>query len=266
MSRLQLRIEGEQGQITLEAFVQVLNRARLVIEDIDSAVSEQPRGAFEWVITDLAMGSAIAEVEPRPRLPQADERLGLVVGHNFVSGLDSIERGDEHLPPYFTDTGLGRVKWIAQTLGRAGIGPFHALLNGGVGASATITEQAAVNVARLVEPRSTAIGSVSGNLEMISVHGPARYNVYDALTRRAVRCTFPRERLEEVASALGRRVLVSGIVHRNQFGEPVKVERGQLGLLRSDAELPSTRDIAGLVPDLTGELASDEYVRRLRNG
>lgn len=32
-----------------------------------------------------------------------------------------------------------------------------------------------------------------------------------------------------------------------------------------DARLPTTRDMIGLVPDMTGGLSAEEYVRRLRS-
>jgi hypothetical protein len=265
VSRLRLRIEGEAGEVTLRAFVDILNRARYILGDLDSAISERPRGSLEWYISDLAVGSAVAVVESRPKVPEADDHLALMVSANFVSGLDIVERG-EAIPPYFSDTDMGRVRAIAQRLGKPGAETLEAThLNGGQ-ASATVTEQAAVNVKKLLEPSSSAIGSVAGKLEVISVHGPPRFNVYDLVTKRAVRCRFPSEQLGEVAAALGRKVVVTGIVYRNSNGEPIRVEKPELRVLPDDAELPTTRDLIGLVPDLTGDLSAEEYVRRLRNG
>lgn len=37
-------------------------------------------------------------------------------------------------------------------------------------------------------------------------------------------------------------------------------------VLPADSELPTTRDLIGLVPDLTDGLSPEEHVRRLRNG
>jgi hypothetical protein len=265
VSRVRLRIEGEEGQVTLRAFVDILNRARYILSDLDSAISENPRGALEWFVADLAVGSAVAVVEARPKVPEADERLATMVGASFVNGLDTVENGEE-IPPYFSDIDLGRVRAIAQRLGKPGAKVLEAThLNEGE-KSTTVTEQAGVNVRKLLEPKSTAIGSIAGRLEVISVHGPPRFNVYDVVTKRAVRCRFERARLEEVAAALGRGVVVTGIVARNANGEPLSVERPELRILPQDSELPTTRDLIGLAPDLTGDLSAEEYVRRLRNG
>jgi len=107
---------------------------------------------------------------------------------------------------------------------------------------------------------------VAGQLEMISVHRTPTFNVYDTVTHKAVACGFDPARLDEIRAALGERVVVTGIVHRNTNGEPVRVEKPELRLLRADADLPTVRDLIGLAPDLTGFVSPDEYVRKLRNG
>lgn len=265
MSSLKLVIEGEPGEVSLTSFVGILNRARYILGGLDSAISERPQGALEWYVTDLATGSAVAVIESRPKVPEADERLGTMVGANFVSGLNSIEQNAE-LPPYFSDIDLGRVRQISSFLRQTGSEALSAEHMNGSVATATVTEQAGVNVGKILEPTFSGLGSVAGKLEVISVHGPPRFNVYDAVTKRAVRCRFAVERLDEVAAALGRRVVVTGVVHRNAKGDPVKVDRPELRVLPEGVELPTARDLIGLVPDLTGDLSSEEYVRKLRDG
>lgn len=265
MSKLELVIEGEAGQVSLKSFVGILNRAQYILAGLDSAISEKPHGALDWYVTDLGVGSAIAVIESRAKIPEADERLGTMVGANFVAGLNSIEREAE-LPPYFSDVDLGRVRAISSLLRQTGSESLTAAHLNGARETATVSEQAGVNVAKILEPRFSGLGSVAGKLEVISVHGPPRFNVYDALTKRAVRCRFAPERLDDVAAALGRRVVVTGVVHRNAKGDPVKVDRPELRILPDGADLPSVKDLIGLVPDITGGLSSEEHVRRLRDG
>src|SRR4051794_34082947 len=110
MGRLELSVEGEPGQISLTSFVGVLTRTTKILEDLDSAISESPRGALEWYIEDLRIGSAVAVIESRPASPEIDgDRLGLMVGTNFVQGLDTIERQGQ-MPPYFSEQDLGHVR------------------------------------------------------------------------------------------------------------------------------------------------------------
>ncbi|HEX5245513.1 MAG TPA: hypothetical protein VFW41_00135 [Gaiellaceae bacterium] len=269
MSRLRLTIQGEHGQITLASFVGILTRANLILSGLDSAISENPKGALEWYIADLKVGSAEAIIESRAIAPEVDaERLGTMVSANFVSGLDVIER-EAQMPPYFSDQDLGRVKAIAKLLKRTdseGLEAAH--LNGSTTPleQTTVRQDAAEKVALILRPQFKGVGSVVGKLEVISVHGPAKFNVYDVLTKKAVSCRFEREKQDEIAAALGRRVVVTGIVHRNAHGDPVKVEKPELRILPDGIEPPSARDLIGLVPDMTGALSAEEYIRKLRNG
>lgn len=115
-------------------------------------------------------------------------------------------------------------------------------------------------------PPFKGIGSIAGQLEMISVHGNPTFNVYDLVTHKAVACRFEVWRLDEIKAALGERVVVTGIVNRNAHGDPVRVEKPELRVLPRDAELPTVSDLIGLAPDLAGSLSAEEHVRRLRNG
>jgi hypothetical protein len=269
MSRLRLRIQGEPGEIALANFAGILTRASLILGDLDSAISENPKGSLRWYIADLKIGSAEALIESRAIAPEVDaERISTMVGTNFVNGLEVIDR-EVQMPPYFSAQDLGRVKAIAgllRTTGSDGLEAAH--LNGAATPlSKTILKQdAASKVTAILKTRFKSIGSVVGKLEVISVHGPPRFNVYDAVTHKAVSCHFEPERLEDIAAALGRRVVVTGVVHRNAHGEPLKVEKPELRILSSTDEPPSVRDLIGLVPDLTGDLSAEEYVRKLRNG
>jgi len=259
-----LTIEGKPGEVTLDAFVGVLRRSQLILAGLDSAISAQPRGSLEWVIRDLEISSAVAVVESRPKVPEADERHAVVVGANFVTGLQTIDTG-ETLPPYFSELDLGRVRQIAGLVKKTGSEHFKAAEENGSQRSATVSAETAAKVTHLLRPRYKTIGSVTGKLEVISIHGPAQFNVYEDRTKRAVRCRFEKERLEEVVRFMDRRVTVTGIVHRNANGDPLRVERPEIRELE-DSELPTTRDLVGLVPELTGELSAEEHVRRLRNG
>jgi hypothetical protein len=263
VSRLQLRVGGGEGQVRLADFIDVLNRAKLILADLDSAISENPSGSLDWFITDLRVSSAEAIVESRGKTPAVDDRLGVMVQENFVAGLDTIERGE--LPPYFGELEMKRVRAIATRLGKPGAEHFTAVHLNGPERSATVTVQAAANVKKLIAPRFKTIGSVVGRLDLISVHTTPRFNVYEALTKRAVVCRFDPSELEAVTSALGQRVAVTGIVNRNLNGDPIRVEQPNIRVLHDEGEV-SIRDLIGLVPDLTGGLTPEEYVRMLRNG
>ncbi|MDX6480370.1 MAG: hypothetical protein QOG85_880 [Gaiellaceae bacterium] len=269
MSRIRLKIDGKPGEIELASFVGILTKANQILSGLDSAISERPRGALKWYVTGLSIGSAVAEITSKPTTTEVDtERLAEMVGENFVGGLDVIEN-DAELPPYFSEQDLGRVKSIASHLKRtasAGLDVAH--LNGGdePKRETTIRQDAAQKVVQILRPTFMGIGSVAGQLEMISVHRTATFNVYDVVTHKAVSCRFDVAHLEAIKEALGKRVVVAGIIHRNAKGEPVRVDKPDLRVLPDDSELPTFAELIAQVPDLTGSLSVEEHVQRVRNG
>jgi hypothetical protein len=58
---------------------------------------------------------------------------------------------------------------------------------------------------------------------------------------------------------------VTGIVFRNANGDPIKVDKPEIRVI-GEGERVTTRDLIGLVPDIAGDLSSEEHVRRLRDG
>ena len=110
-------------------------------------------------------------------------------------------------------------------------------------------------------------GSVEGKLEMVSIHASPRFAIYHAISGHSVRCKFdPHQLLDVVKEALGKRVIVSGLVHFNFKHEPIRVEIEDLMILPKEDELPSPSEIRGMAPDFTGDLTTEEYLRRLRSG
>ena len=111
-----------------------------------------------------------------------------------------------------------------------------------------------------------SFGSVEGTLEMISIHKPARFNVYHSITLHAVRCNLKEEAIEKVREALGRRVVVSGLVSYNTKHEPKRVEVEELEIIPREDELPTIDEFIGSDPSYIGEMTTEEYIRSIRSG
>jgi hypothetical protein len=264
MAALRLHVEGEHNDVTLDAFVDVLKGAQLILRELDSAISGNPRGKLEWKIVDLGIASADAVIEAAA--PEDDLQLPQLVGSSFVTGLQTIERG-EMMPPYFSEIAVKRVGQISRKVGRGGVTGFEVEVRNGQTSDlalprAELSGHAATAVAHLLAPKYSAYGSVMGMLGQINVRRGLTFNVYDALTKRAVKCKFAEEEFENVKQALRRRVIVSGTVERNESGEPLRVNEPELVLLPDD-EIP-TSEIRGIAPEFTGGVSAADYVRQLR--
>jgi hypothetical protein len=269
VAHLRLRLAVDEGPIKFEGLVHALAQSLHMLRDVDRAVSGRSGGAVEWTVADLGMNSpspvAVVVGEPkRKRIGEADERIAERVSAGWVNALAVAERG-EVLPPHLSDIGLKHLRDLAANLGNGKGGPHFEATYVERETSAEVSQTAAANVKRLLVPKSKAIGSVIGRLEVVSLHEGYRFMVYDDVTKRAVRCTFPPEDLDEIKSALGARVRVAGIIHRNAKGQPLRVDQPRLTVLPTEGDLPTTDEYVGVDPDFTGDLSTDEYVRRLRD-
>jgi hypothetical protein len=265
LSTLQLHIEGPARTIAFESFVGLLNRSLLILRDTDRAVSAKASGVLDWVVTDLSSADgldAVIESKPRKRAV-VDDRAVQEITSAYVDALAIAERG-EALPPHLSDAALTQLQYLSGQLQRNGaeaLSTTYVELR----QRARVSAETALNVKRLRVPKSTAIGSIIGLLEVVSVHGPPKYSVYDAVTKRPVRCQFKPGEIDQVKGALGQRVMVAGVIRRNANGQPLSVEQPRLSAMPGSDDLPSTDDLVGLDPEFTGSVSTDEYVRRLRD-
>ena len=121
----------------------------------------------------------------------------------------------------------------------------------------SIGPRAAVNIDQLIHPGRKEIGSVEGRLNVISLAGRApRFVLYETITRKAVSCRFTTERLEEIKAALGRRVLVTGLVTFNRKEEPQKITLESL--------LASARGVTAGIRGRTQDSGLLGYTQQLR--
>jgi hypothetical protein len=259
---LTLEIEGKRGTVMLGSLLDTFKHSLAVLHELDSAISERPRGSLDWYVQDMsANGRLRADIIALPKSGKFED-TSAEVAYRFVNGLELVER-EASIPPYFSEDALLNVEKLANQLGRRGAMGFGAEIS--VKTKAQITRQAAVNAGQAIKPKFVAVGSVTGTLEVISLHGRSTFNVYESVSGAAVRCDFDRDlHLEKVKQALGRRVRAHGVISRNSNGDAVRLAMQDLDILPEDRSLPSIRDIYGIDPQYSGGQKSEEFVRWLR--
>lgn len=260
MATIRLKLEGEAGTIPVQAFLDAVENQVKILQDLDAAISGEPKGTLEWFVADLRRGSLEVITESRPRADYHD--IGAEVSRSLITSIEQVETQGT-TPPYLSDKGMKSVQRLLNT-----VGPSKAsgllLASPSEGVEFTVTARAAANIKQLLPVRSHALGSVEGRVEMINIHGGSRFVVYEAHTLRAITCKFDRQNgLESVRGALGKRVNVSGIVHSNARGEPLRMDVEDIRILRDRDKLPSIESIAGIDPDFTGALSTKDYLRSL---
>ncbi len=259
--QLHITIEGRLGQIPLNTLATMARNSCDILEELDNVTSAKPGGTMEWFVSGISTEASLTvTIEAKPKLKDVDYTGR--VAELFVDGLAHIEK--EHTtPPYFSDYGLRKTHNIAKTLRKNGAEAIR-VEDIERKASGLIKADVADPLKKLISIRYQEIGSVEGTLEMISIHGYPRTTVYHSITHRSVSCKFAPRLLEIVKEGLGNRVIVHGIVYFNYVHEPIRVDAERIEIMPQEEELPTAKDLRGMVPDFTGDMKTEDYIRSLR--
>jgi len=262
MAKLVLTVKGMPGTISLDSFLTVINNSFGMLKDLDSAISLQPKGSLDWIIADIHIGSLSVEIQSKPRDPARD--YGTKVTERYLDGIDIIHE-EGITPPYFSDHSLRLLQKVARALHRNGADALE-VVDPDRGKSTEFDARIETTTNQLMGSQYKSIGSVEGTLEMISIHREPRFNIYHAISLRAVKCSLPENLRERVASTLGRRVVASGLISYNAKDEPISVKLEELMVIPTEDELPSIEDFIGSAPDFTGDMTTGEYIWSIRSG
>lgn len=250
---------GNSDRITLPSFIGKLRSFLGILQDFDAALSDDPRGSLKWEIAVLRKSSPpVVGVNPVPRrvhTPDWSEAINEQVLANVHMLALSTER-----TPRMPDSALDKIKKIARNVKEAGPSAIFLADNGHVKREELITEATLKNVRELTDPKYAAYGAVIGRLESLSVHSGHEFRVWDKNTGRPVRCQFSPERMAQVKELLPATVIVSGIVHANSAGVPIRVDLEDLQLYAEPKTLPTIEEMSGLVEDFTGGRTLRQYL------
>jgi len=257
MARLTIKLTTSTIHPPLEAFVEALRYSHEILRDLDASVSGKPQGSLQWRIADLRIDSAVATLEAEPLAEEAD--VGPSVVEAYANGLEQIEQTPT-IPRYFTEDTLEKTKRLVGVLS----GEVTKITVTVPGMSpVSVTQRVAANVDEMIGPQHEAMGSLEGTLETLSVHGRPYFTIYEVLTRRGIRCSFPDEMIDEAHRAFRNRVAVVGRIKYTKTGQPVSIAVEHLRVLRRSQQLPQAKDIEGI--NLTEQVDPTEYIRRLRD-
>jgi hypothetical protein len=252
---VRLRLNQEDGDVTLDAWLDALGGFNRVLHGLEQDVPPEQR--VTWRVTGLELGSAVAVLTAMGNPVQAQARPRLL-----MRALHSLERG-ETLPEGFPPRCLEAACDLVEDLARA-----KAHLSVAHGADQErLTERTLANGRTLLR---TIVwqdyGSVDGALEMVNVHDTSHFYLYERNTGCRVRCSFKLDQIEGVRRSLGRAARVWGVVRYNRQGELLGLQVQGIEALPDSSSLPRIDDIIGIAPDITGGVSAEDHVRRLRDG
>lgn len=109
---------------------------------------------------------------------------------------------------------------------------------------------------------------IRGMLEYINIHEAKNvFRIYPDIGPAKVVCHFPENMIEPAIKAIGKYVEVRGkLIFKAvaKYAHSIIVE--EIEIFEPDEQLPSIFELQGIAPDLTGDLSTDEFVRKVRDG
>jgi hypothetical protein len=114
----------------------------------------------------------------------------------------------------------------------------------------------------------TREGTIDGMLEAVNIHGKVNNcALYPIIGPSRISCRFDESLFKQVRPALGRYVLVEGILkYRWRERYPFEAMINRIEVLPNWEDQPKFADVLGIAPDATKGAPSEDFVRAARNG
>ena len=178
----------------------------------------------------------------------------------------AVEAQDESaIPETVDDKGkeitqriVGRAKKTAPvTIEAPGMEPVHIEVEA--------KDRSTARPARRRRKMLSSWGSVDGQLDVISVRTRPHFVIYEHLRKNQVRCAFPDEWMDKVKDLLGHRVIVKGRLRYRANGTVAAIS-DPITIDMADEPKRSLTEFRGLLPGISGELSSSDFIKQLRQG
>lgn len=254
-SRLSVKVDGQVGEISADAFFSIARRTLNLLRELDRAARGEEARQTKWAVVELTTSSlcvAFAPVGQQILAPITD----------LVEGVRVLET-EAVIPPSFTPDSLSAVRKLCDNLGKEGVAGINFAAINGRERRAKLRPAVRVNAEAAATVQSTALGSVEGVLDVLSVRRAPEISLRDVATRRAVRGRVDRELLERLKDNFGERVRVWGLLHRNSNGQPVRIQVEDFEKV-AESERVTIEEITGIAPWWTGGKDSVDAIREIR--
>lgn len=178
----------------------------------------------------------------------------------LVAGMQQLQAAPSR--PFNTDA----MKVIQRLSGRIGKQAEAVILEPEGQPEFRLSVQLAQNVKQVLSLGYYEVfASVDGRLDIVNVHAAAKFSVFDEVDGREIRCKFPEKLLDDVKNNIGKRITAVGTVRYNANSDlPVSIKVDAIEPL-DDGSPPML--FSEMQPiNLAGNLPSEEYIRRMRDG
>lgn len=220
---LELQV-GSETPVELRQLVSVSDTFADLINDVAEAFTGR-RKPVKWIV-EVQKGSVRLPLKAEPSIqdvrPSAMPEIASAIAH----GIAQLEREPER-PQYFTDQALEYAKSLASLSSEAL--PLS-VRNGAE--RVVLSKQLLVNADIVLGQSRSSFGSVEGRLEALNIHGGKQFRIYSSIDDKAITCNFGRHlELDDILRAVGKKIMVRGVVKTNPRGERTTIEAHSIRVL-----------------------------------
>ena len=198
--------------IELRDFVSTCAALQKSVENIGRCVGKR----VKYTVGTLEVGSAVVGLDA---MNDRNVNDCVLVASLFKRTLQSIERGSSDIDERIDYQALKAFDSFSQVINRG-----HTI----AGQRLKLTSRFVTHLAALLENEDPALGSVTGTLEIVDVHGAAnQFSLFTSVHNERVNCVFNDDDLSEILKAIRKQVTVYGTVYYSQrkvFPSRVEVE------------------------------------------
>ncbi|MDV2503611.1 MAG: hypothetical protein RX318_06635 [bacterium] len=254
-------LESDDGYVRLNAFVTHLQNLRNTLINIDRLVSRKKRGSAYYRVVELDCSSpATIVIDAQPHTEDIDNREE--VEKRFFRGMRQIKETGT-APENLDRATLEQLKELASQAGKT---VESATISNGEH-TIDLTEGLKAKVDVLLAEVDSTEGSIEGMLEAINIHKGANvFRIYPIIGPKKVSCHFPNRLREDAIGAVDNFVSIEGTLkYMKNAPFPHEIKVSKIEVYPPEDELPSLEDLRGIAPEATGDMSSEEFVRKIRD-
>jgi hypothetical protein len=254
---------GERDRISVHELVQSIRNVLGILEDLDASISQRKSGSMRWEVAVLRKDSPpLIGIEGCLISHKVADPTPLIQ-REVLNGLRDLTKAPER-SRYYSDSVLGKIRNLAYQSKR--LGPLKVYTEEiDVKQETVINESTFKNIEQLIGVKYKGFGSVIGSLDAITVHKRNEFRIWNENTGKPVTCLFGHKMLEKVKDSLQQKVLVYGEVNSNQRGEPVSILVDGIEPRSPKLDLPTIKEMSGLVKDMYEGKTLKEYLEDIKN-
>ncbi|MCB2263067.1 MAG: hypothetical protein LGR52_09030 [Candidatus Thiosymbion ectosymbiont of Robbea hypermnestra] len=256
-------LDQDGGDVDFASLLNDLNTIRRLLNASDEIVSGERRPTSHYLVSGLSNESPAAiTLTAEPRDQAKDFSVQTV--EYLISGFGSI-RDDGIIPVDATNAFLDNAANLINGLGNR----FKRIwLQTDKNRMAAIDKKLSDAIDDLIGSAIVSWGAIKGVVERFNSHSqPCTFNIYPASGPQDVRCVFDRRSMMDKAiAAVNHTVTVTGeLKYRPRHFTPYECSVARIDIHPPDDELPKLGELYGINPNVTGELETLEFIRRIRN-